>query len=149
MISSSSWRTPWARIRFPFSRAQRLSKTVGEEPPGPNRTLGCRRLRCSRWLLVPAPLAASEISATPLEPGFPAPLVSDAGRFNLGSGCARFSLSVSFVESAARIPSKLNRKMITGARMCGFSHALSAVRHIVDGFLKKYPLVSQEACEAG
>ena len=117
--------TPLARIRDPFGRAQRLSKTAGKEPPGPNRTLGRRRRRSSRFQPVPAPLPAPvparEISAAPLEPGFPAPLVSAAGRFNLRTGCAQLSLSVSFAESPARIPSKLNRKMITAAAVLSMS----------------------------
>ena len=79
------------RIRFPFGGAQRLSKTVGKEPPGPNLTLACRTLRISRLLLVPALLAA---------------------------------------------------------RMRRSGHALSAVRYIVDEFLRKYQVVNQEACEA-
>ncbi len=79
-----------ARTRDPFTRAQRLSKTVGKEPPGPNPALGWGRLRFSRFLLVPAPLAA---------------------------------------------------------RMRGSGYALSAVRYIADEFLRKYQMVTQEACE--
>ena len=202
-----------ARTSDPFSRAHPHSKAVGKDSPGPNRTPGGGRLRFARFLLVATLLAtpalAREISGTALEPDFPAPLVSDADRFNLYTGCAQFSLSVSFAKSATRTPSKLTRKIITdsavlrmsGAGLLGDSrysmqigvraagaaatlwlfflkplhdpligqtrqavsgsrivtgagmrppgHALAAVGHIVDEFLRKYQMVNREACEAG